>query len=91
MNKFYEHLALIVGGSSGMGKETAKRLIHRSVEPILLSHNADRLEKARYELGVYGPVQTVDVDLYDEEKVDNFINHYRNLSTHSSFICITCF
>jgi NAD(P)-dependent dehydrogenase (short-subunit alcohol dehydrogenase family) len=40
-------IALIVGGSSGMGKQTAKRLLSRGVEPILLSHNPARLEKAK--------------------------------------------
>ena len=80
------HLALIVGGSSGMGKETARRLIRRNVEPVLLSHNPVRLERARAELEVHGPVQTVDVDLYDESQVDNLIDRIKREERHIKYL-----
>jgi len=34
---YSEKKALIVGGSSGMGKETAKLLLQRSVEVVLIA------------------------------------------------------
>lgn len=82
MNKPNQDLALIVGGSSGMGKETARRLIRRGVEPIILSHNQARLKEARSELEVEGTVQTVDVDLYDEDQVDYFIDWIKQEERH---------
>ena len=42
-------LALIVGGSSGMGKQTGMRLLERGAELILLAHDPTKLEKAKAE------------------------------------------
>jgi NAD(P)-dependent dehydrogenase (short-subunit alcohol dehydrogenase family) len=70
-------LALIVGGSSGMGKETAKRLLSRGGEVLILARNVEKLAKAKAELEVDGPVQTAAVDLYDETQVDAFIAQVR--------------
>ena len=66
-------LALIVGGSSGMGKQTAKRLLRRGGEVWIVARNQARLAQAQAELAVDGPVQTAAVDLYDESQVDAFI------------------
>lgn len=86
MNKPNQDLALIVGGSSGMGKETARRLIRRGVEPIILSHNQARLKEASSELEVEGTVQTVDVNLYDEAQVDNFIDRIKQEERHIKYL-----
>jgi len=48
--------ALIVGGSSGMGKETAKLLLQRSVEVVLIANNIDKLQKTKKELEEFGTV-----------------------------------
>ena len=66
-------LALIVGGSSGMGKQTAKRLLRRGGEVWIVARNAARLAQAKAELAPDGPVQTAAVDLYDDAQVDAFI------------------
>jgi len=79
-------VALIVGGSSGMGKETAKRLLSRGVETILLSHDPARLEKAKVDLAADGPVQTVTVDLYDEHQVDDFIERLNQERRHIRYL-----
>ena len=65
--------ALIIGGSSGMGKQTAKRLLRRGGEVLIVARNAARLEQAKTELAADGPVETAVVDLYDESQVDAFI------------------
>ena len=56
---------LIVGGSSGMGKETAKRLLTAGHSVVLLARNAEKLQAAKDELSPLGEVKTVTVDLYD--------------------------
>ena len=66
-------LALIVGGSSGIGKQSAIRLLNRDAEVMLLAHDSKTLENAKTELESKGPVQAVSVDLYDEQQVDEFI------------------
>lgn len=75
-------LALIVGGSSGIGKQSAIRLLNLSVEVILLAHDPKTLENAKTELEPKGPVQTVSVDLYDERQVDEFIERLKNETRH---------
>jgi hypothetical protein len=75
-------LALIVGGSSGIGKQSAIRLLNLSVEVILLAHDPKTLENAKTELEPKGPVQTVSVDLYDERQVDEFIERLKNERRH---------
>ena len=64
---------LIVGGSSGMGKETAKRLLAGGHSVVLLARNAEKLQAAQEELSLLGDVKTVTVDLYDNAQVDAFI------------------
>ncbi|NKB87202.1 MAG: SDR family oxidoreductase [Acidobacteria bacterium] len=67
-----ESTALIVGGSSGMGKATAKRLLQRGVGVHLLGRDVARLNEARDELEQLGPVATSSVDLYDADAVGEF-------------------
>ena len=55
--------ALIVGGSSGMGKESAKRLLAAGHSVLLLARNAEKLQAAKDELSPLGDVKTVTVDL----------------------------
>jgi NAD(P)-dependent dehydrogenase (short-subunit alcohol dehydrogenase family) len=81
-----QELALIVGGSTGMGQETAKRLLKRGMEVILLSRSESNLEKARSELGSYGPVQTVATDLYDQNQTSSFIDRIRKEQRHIKYL-----
>ncbi len=39
--------AIIIGGSSGIGKETAKTLLQRNVKVVLVANNKTKLEKAK--------------------------------------------
>ncbi len=82
-------LALIVGGSSGMGKQTAKRLLTRGGEVWLVARQAARLAEAKAELEVDGPVQTAAVDLYDESQVDAFIKQVRHEPRHIKYLVNT--
>jgi short-subunit dehydrogenase len=79
-------VALIVGGSSGMGKATARRLLLRGSDVILVSRNPERLEAAKNELSGEGRVQTVVVDLYDEVRVDGFIDQINREQRHLKYL-----
>ena len=65
--------ALVVGGSSGIGKATAKKLLERGAEVILLGRNATKLAAAKAELSELGAVETTAVDLHDESQTQAFI------------------
>ncbi len=82
-------LALIVGGSSGMGKQTAKWLLRRGGEVFLVARDPTRLAQAKTELAPDGPVQTVAVDLYDEPQVDAFIAKLRQEPRHIKYLVNT--
>jgi NAD(P)-dependent dehydrogenase (short-subunit alcohol dehydrogenase family) len=79
-------LALIVGGSSGIGKQTGIRLLNGGAEVILLAHDPKTLENAKSELEPNGPVQTVSVDLYNEQQVDDFIGQLKDEPRHIKYL-----
>jgi NAD(P)-dependent dehydrogenase (short-subunit alcohol dehydrogenase family) len=70
-----EGRAFIVGGSSGMGLATAKRLRKRNVDLVLIGRDGAKLQNARSELLVAGAgeIDTVCVDLRDDRQVDVFV------------------
>lgn len=82
MNK----IALIVGGSSGMGKAAAKRLLSNGVDVWLLSANAEKLNAAATELDGSGRVKTTQVNLRDEAAVDAFITQIDATAAHIQYL-----
>ncbi len=62
--------ALIIGGSSGIGKATAARLLKRGIPVHLVARDTPRLAAAQKELSSLGQVEVSACDLYDESVVD---------------------
>ena len=83
-----ETIALIVGGSSGMGKETAKRLLKAGNTVLILSHREETLAAAKTELETEtgGRVETVKVDLYDQDAVSTFISQLEAEPRHINYL-----
>lgn len=86
MTDLKQESALVVGGSTGMGRATAERLLRRGVAVHLLARDSDRLRQAQQELAELGTVKASGVDLYDDAQVESFIaaiqasgDHYRYL------------
>lgn len=50
--------AIILGGSSGIGKETAKILLQKGIVVVLIAKDQTKLENAKKELESYGRVST---------------------------------
>ena len=83
MSVFNSHQStLVVGGSSGMGKQTAKRLLAGGHSVVLLARNAEKLQAAQEELSPLGDVKTVSVDLYDDAQVDAFAKSIDEIDGH---------
>jgi NAD(P)-dependent dehydrogenase (short-subunit alcohol dehydrogenase family) len=76
--------ALIIGGSTGMGLDTAIRLGVRSVAVTITGRDGAKLDKAAAAIHQAGSpkVNTKAVDLYDRTQVDSFA---RELSTGTAF------
>lgn len=81
-----KEIALIVGGSSGVGKASAKKLLQRNVSVLLLGNSSNKLEGAQKELSALGTVTTASVNLYDEKAVDRFIVEIKNSSDHVRYL-----
>ncbi len=62
-------IALIVGGSSGIGLATAKRLLERHVPVTIVGKSQDKLETALRELSAFGRVEPFHADLYASNDV----------------------
>jgi NAD(P)-dependent dehydrogenase (short-subunit alcohol dehydrogenase family) len=70
-------IALIIGGSSGMGLETAKQLAAQGTSIIILGSNAKKLESAKSELMtiVTGTafIETLQANLYEQQDVGRVV------------------
>ncbi|MCP4340256.1 MAG: SDR family oxidoreductase [Desulfobulbaceae bacterium] len=73
MNNSNKSWALIVGGSSGMGYATAKKLLQAGVKIIIVGNKAEKLETTAKELSQYGRVESIQANLYKNEGVDAVI------------------
>jgi NAD(P)-dependent dehydrogenase (short-subunit alcohol dehydrogenase family) len=69
MNKLQ---ALIVGGTTGMGKATAQLLLQQGIEVIIVGRADKNLEAAQKELSTFGSVKTVALNLFDMQAVKAF-------------------
>ena len=57
---------LVVGGTSGMGLATAKRVIENSGSVVLVGNRQEKAEQARQALAAYGKVDIIVADLMTE-------------------------
>lgn len=67
--------ALIVGGGSGIGLETAKLLVDAEAVVTLIGRRQEKLDRARKTLGVPEKVRTFRCDLTNQKEVDSLIRY----------------
>lgn len=75
-----KHQALIIGGTTGMGKATAEILLKDNVEVIIVARNKENLLASDKELSKLGAVKTIQLDLNDQMAVDLFVENLENLA-----------
>jgi len=68
-NSFSGKTALVVGGSSGIGKATAKQLLDNGATVYIVGRDQDKLVAATNELGEFGNVQGGNADITNIEQV----------------------
>ena len=81
-----EQFALIIGGTTGMGKATADRLLRRGVSVGIVGRNRSRLDATRDELAAHGSVDIFEVDLYDTSAVQSFIEQIEARTTPINYL-----
>ncbi len=69
MNTWFEngHVAIVTGGSRGLGKELARELLARGLHVIIDGRSAGALEATRDELSALGSVVAIPGDVSDRE------------------------
>lgn len=78
--QFSNRTALIVGGSSGMGKATAKQLLQAGARWVaIIASREDKLRDAKEELSAYGEVKTFTANLYEWAEVESVIAFVKEL------------
>lgn len=68
-NQFKGKKLLVVGGTSGMGMQTAKMVLAEGGSVVVVGHRADKTEEARQELAALGQVAALTADLSNDAGV----------------------
>lgn len=79
-------IALIIGGSSGMGFETAKQLAAQNVTVLIVGNNSEKLDKAVAELSQFGDVSGYQLNLYNTDSVNSFIEFIAEFKNNMSYL-----
>lgn len=82
----HSKVAFVIGGSSGMGLASAKRLVAQGIDTIILGNRAEKLEKAKAELGDNAKVETMQANLYDPSDVESVIENITNEVRHIKYL-----
>lgn len=82
MNEIKQTVALIVGGSTGMGLATAQLLNARGVRTVLVGRSGEHLDVAVQQLVSPELVETFVADLYDSAALEQLIAHINNRGDH---------
>ncbi len=69
-NQFNGKKLLVVGGTSGMGLETARMVLSQGGSAVIVGHRPEKAEQARKELSALGTVASVTADLSSREGLD---------------------
>ena len=67
-------VAIVTGGSAGIGKATAKRFLQEGAVVAICGTNPDKLAKAEEELKQYGTVRAFKVNIASKEDDENMAN-----------------
>ena len=81
-----DSLAIIVGGSSGIGLEVAAQVAESGVSVMLIGRSKAKLEKAARALKPSGHVEPVQADLYDPADVERVRAGVRNEQRRIQFL-----
>lgn len=81
MKNIVQPLALIVGGSSGIGLATARLLMERDIKIVIVGNTPEKLNTAKRELSSFGNVEALQANLYEPDDVQRVVafagNHGR--------------
>lgn len=77
MQRLAEKVAVLTGGSGGIGKATALRFLEEGARVVLVDRDGDALASAEEELGAFGEVATVAADVSVVEDTERYVREAR--------------
>jgi NAD(P)-dependent dehydrogenase (short-subunit alcohol dehydrogenase family) len=77
-SSFKGKTALILGGTSGIGKATAQNLLQRGATVHIVSKTQESVDTATAELSVFGQVFGHRIDISDKSEVNDLIRSIKN-------------
>lgn len=83
---FSDKEALIIGGGSGMGLETARLLVSAGASVTLVARQREKLARARESFDFPDKVHTFPCDLTQKDEVDNLVRHVRDRMKEVKFL-----
>lgn len=78
--------ALIVGGSSGMGYETALAFAKQNIPVTIIGNNEEKLNTAVANIGEFGKVDSIQLNLYDTKSVAKLIEDITSQETPIAYL-----
>lgn len=78
--------ALIIGGTTGMGKATAELLLKEDCEVIILGRGDKSMAAAEKDLAALGALKTVSVNLFDMKAVKTFASELKEIAPNLKYL-----
>ena len=78
MNRLENKVAVITGGSSGMGLETAKLFASEGAKVVIVGRSLDKLKNAEKEVSQHGEVLAIQCDVSNLNDLDNLYQQVEN-------------
>ncbi|MCG8016955.1 MAG: SDR family oxidoreductase [Candidatus Thiodiazotropha sp. 'RUGA'] len=79
-------LAMIVGGSSGMGLATAMKLHERGIDTVIIGNSSSKLKAAKQELSSNGHCEALQANLYEADDVQRIVDVATNHKRHIRYL-----
>ena len=86
MSNSETNIAVIIGGSSGIGLASAEQILKNGTPVFIVGRSEEKLTQAQQALSHLGSVTTWAADLYQPEAVDKLIHHLQSMQIHVRFL-----
>lgn len=86
MKNVTQPVALIVGGSSGIGLASAKLLLERDIKTVIVGKSSEKLEAAKRALSTFDNIEFHQANLYEQNDVQRIVALTQNPDYHIKYL-----